>query len=119
MGFDTTALGVCQASCPWRGGPPQLCQMLECCPRRCVGCERGWPYDGEYRHIGPVKAPHSNRWECNRVKWLGVRGSQPCVPGGVVVEWINAGLVGVLWEDVVGSLVSWVTEVSVRLAAAA
>ena len=76
--IDLTALGVCQASCPWRGGNPQQCAMGAKCPRRCVGCQRGWPYQTEAgvpRHVGPVKYPHSNRWECNRVKYLGVRYS--------------------------------------------
>jgi hypothetical protein len=84
--------------------------MRNCCCERCVGCQRGWSYDEQYRHIGPVKAPHSNRWACSRVQWLGVNGSLPCEPGGVDgVMWINGSGATVLWQDAAWALVPWVT----------
>lgn len=71
---NLSALARCQASCPWRGG---IHCKLEGCPRRCEGCSRAWPFDENFRHIGPVKWPHSNRFDCNRVRWLGGAGITP------------------------------------------
>ena len=109
---NLTALAVCQASCPWRGGLPATgilpqCQQAGCCPRLCRGCEAGWAYDETGRHIGPVKYPHSNRWECNRVKWLGMRGMEPCGTGYVV--WVNNAGVNVPWMNGAGRGVAWTT----------
>jgi hypothetical protein len=105
---DLTAFGVCQASCPWRGGPPQQCAMGPCCPRRCWGCEREWPYDAAGRHIGPQKFPALNRWECNRVKWLGLRGEQPCTDRSGEVLWVNSQGVGQQWMNDTQTVVAWV-----------
>ena len=113
---DLTALAVCQASCPWRGGPPQACAMKQCCPRLCRGCEAGWGYDADGRHIGPIKAPHYNRWECNRVKWLGLRGMQPCDPTGALQVWMNDALQTVLWVNNSGASVGWVSGSAVQCA---
>ena len=109
---NLTALAICQASCPWRGGLPARgihpqCQQSGCCPRLCRGCEAGWPYDETGRHIGPVKWPHSNRWACNRVKFLGLRGMQPCRPSAVVVQWVNSSGAEVLWANSRGVIVGW------------
>lgn len=38
----------------------------------CRGCQAGWPFDAAGRHIGPAKFPNSNRFDCNRVRWLGL-----------------------------------------------
>lgn len=107
---NLTALAVCQASCPWRGGLPAAgitpqCTQGKCCPRLCRGCQAGWPYDTQGRHIGPVKYPHSNRWECNRVKWLGLAGMIPC--GATEIEWINNAEEPVLWVNDSNLLVAW------------
>jgi hypothetical protein len=84
--------------------------MRNCCNERCEFCQKGWVYDANLRHIGPVKYPHSNRADCNRVKWLGVNGAQPCEPGGVDgVLWINRAGANVLWQDNAAALVPWVT----------
>jgi hypothetical protein len=84
--------------------------MRNCCPERCVGCERGWSYDADLRHIGPIKAPHSNRWACNRVAWLGRRGALPCTPGVVPqgIQWMNASQVVVPWANGASVVVEWV-----------
>ena len=104
---NLTALAVCQASCPWRGGPPQRCAMGVCCPRLCRGCEAGWPYDAQGLHIGPVKLPHSNRWACHRVQWLGMRALQPCNPAAIEVQWINSSGAEVPWANSSGVRVEW------------
>ena len=74
-----TQLGKCSGGCPqgcipgvagWKG----TCR-LQGCPWLCRGCQAGWAYDQNFKHIGPVKYPHSNRFDCNRVKWLGAAGA--------------------------------------------
>jgi hypothetical protein len=83
--------------------------MGACCPRRCVGCQRGWPYDAASRHIGPPRFPGiDERWECNRVKWLGLRGRAPCTDKSGEVLWINSAGVGQQWIDATAMLVAWV-----------
>lgn len=68
-------LARCQGMCPqgWVSGSPGFrgtCGLFTC-PWLCRGCQAGWPYDANWRHIGPVKYPASNRWDCNRIRWLG------------------------------------------------
>jgi hypothetical protein len=83
--------------------------MGACCPRRCVGCQRGWPYDADSRHIAPGKFPQvAERWECNRVKWLGLRGRNPCTQRTGEVLWINSSGIGQQWIDVMATVVAWV-----------
>lgn len=68
---DLSQLAECQGSCPYAGsGNPPRCRLAGC-PWICRGCQAGWAYDSQGRHIGPAKYPSSNRWDCNRVKWLG------------------------------------------------
>lgn len=66
----------CQAGCPAGAvaGPWGRCR-LPGCPWMCRGCQAGWPFDANLRHIGPVPLPAANRWDCNRVKWLGAGGA--------------------------------------------
>lgn len=71
---DRAALAVCAGGCPWAGKVGGVCGLVGCA-RICRGCEAGWSYvveGGVARHIGPVKYPASNRWDCNHVKWAGV-----------------------------------------------
>lgn len=37
----------------------------------CRGCQAGWPFDSSGRHVGPAAYPNSNRWDCNRARFLG------------------------------------------------
>lgn len=70
--FNLAQFARCQAGCPQAGvaGPWRGC-TLRGCPWTCRGCQAGWPWDGDMRHIGPAAYPNSNRWECNAVRWLG------------------------------------------------
>lgn len=44
-------------------------------PILCRGCQAGWPFDENGRHIGPAPFPNSNRWDCQRVRWWGIPGA--------------------------------------------
>lgn len=77
----------CQAGCPagaipgvwgWKGN----CR-LPGCPLVCRGCQAGWAYDANLRHIGPIPLPAANRFDCNRVKWLG-QAAVPAQSAGAV-----------------------------------
>jgi hypothetical protein len=76
--FGLAQIARCAGGCPQRSIPGFSggCSMRGC-PWLCRGCQAGWPYDGNLRHIGPAKYPAANRWDCNRVKWLGVQGAPP------------------------------------------
>lgn len=74
-------LAQCQGLCPqgWVSGVPHWkgsCSLWGC-PWLCRGCQAGWPYDTNYRHVGPAAYPNANRWECNRVKFLGAGAVAP------------------------------------------
>jgi hypothetical protein len=76
VNWGNTQLARCSGGCPQGRIPGKMCSRWGC-PWLCRGCQAGWPYDDNLRHIGPVKYPHNNRWDCNRVKWLGVDGAPP------------------------------------------
>jgi hypothetical protein len=88
-------LGMCQGACPWTGG-------LRCprgdCPRRCVGHQSAWETYG-WRHVGPTKNPHSNRWDCNRVKWGGDTYERPLPPANEPVTQVALKYYGVRTEN--------------------
>jgi hypothetical protein len=78
--FNLSQMARCgNAGCPqggvpggwWAGGWKGTCGFGRGCPWVCRGCQAGWPFDADLRHIGPAKYPNSNRWDCNRVRWLG------------------------------------------------
>lgn len=74
--WNLQQLARCQGLCPQGNIPGSPCFRGTCtrrgCPWLCRGCQAGWPFDAAGRHIGPAKFPNSNRWDCNRVRWLGL-----------------------------------------------
>lgn len=78
-------LARCAGGCP-QGMNPGVCWWkgsccLPGCPWLCRGCQAGWPFDGAGKHIGPAKYPAANRWDCNRVRWLGTAARSPRMTG--------------------------------------
>lgn len=73
--FNLAQFARCQAGCP-QGGIPGVpgwkgtCSRFGC-PWICRGCQAGWPFDADLRHIGPAAYPNPNRWDCNQVRFLG------------------------------------------------